>query len=104
MNHIENNLDNAIRNVFTSKFPLGQTVMTPGARDTLNQSDMLTALGRHAQGDWGDCCQDDRNENELSLEFGLKLFSVYSDRRNRRFWIITEADRSVTTILLPSEY
>jgi hypothetical protein len=93
-----------LKNLHTAKFRLGQTVMTPGARDTLNPHDMLTALGRHAQGDWGECSEDDRNENELSLDAGLRLFSVYQDRFQTKFWIITEADRSVTTVLLPSEY
>jgi hypothetical protein len=100
----ENHATNPLKNVHTAKFRLGQTVMTPGARDTLNPYDMLNALGRHAQGDWGDCTEDDRNENELSLDAGLRLFSVYKDRFQTKFWIITEADRSVTSVLLPSEY
>ena len=87
-----------------AKFPLGQTVITPGARDTLNPEDVQAALRRHASGDWGDVGDADRRENELSLTQGFRLLSVYHDRSGTKFWIITEADRSATTILLPSEY
>lgn len=86
------------------KFPLGQTVSTPGALEALHPEDMLTCLRRHAAGDWGDCGDEDRQENELSLQEGFRLFSVYHDRNGTKFWIITEADRSVTTILLPDDY
>lgn len=86
------------------KFKLGQTVITPGARDKLDPEDVLRSLQRHARGDWGDCGSDDWQENEYSLDKHLRLFSVYHDRRGTKFWIITEADRSSTAILLPSEY
>jgi hypothetical protein len=102
MKNSKSSTPNPQRDVYTAKFRLGQTVMTPGARDTLDQHDILTALGRHAQGDWGDCGEDDRNENDLSLDAGLRIFSVYKDRFDTKFWIITEADRSATTVLLPS--
>ena len=88
----------------SGKFPLGQTVITPNARDTLDAADIHTALLRHARGDWGDCGADDANENEFSLKNALRLFSVYHDRKGTKFWIITEADRSATTILLPEDY
>lgn len=65
---------------------------------------MLLALDRHANGDWGDVCPEDRAENELSLNHELRLLSVYADKRREVFWIITEADRSVTTVLLPEDY
>ena len=87
-----------------AKFETGRLLITPGARDTLHPEDVHVALGRHLSGDWGDCCREDRQENELSLREGFRLFSVYHDRRGTEFWIITEADRSATTILLPSEY
>lgn len=86
------------------KFPLGRTVITPNARDTLDAADIHTAVLRHARGDWGDCGTDDANENEFSLKNALRLFSVYHDRNGTKFWIITEADRSATTILLPEDY
>lgn len=85
-------------------FSLGQVVTTPSARDLLNREDVALALTRHARGDWGNCTKADAQENELSLKEGFRLLSVYHDRDQTEFWIITEADRSVTTILLPSEY
>jgi hypothetical protein len=86
------------------KFPLGRVVATPDALEQLTQTDILTALRRHASGDWGDCCEEDRQENELSLEKGFRILSVYYSERGKKFWIITEADRSATTVLLPENY
>jgi hypothetical protein len=87
-----------------SKFPLGRTVITQNARNTLHPEDIPAALARHAKGDWGDVDEADRKENELSLEKGFRLLSVYKDRGGTKFWIITEADRSATTVLLPEDY
>jgi hypothetical protein len=78
--------------------------MTPNARDTLHPEDIPLALGRHTRGDWGDVDEHDRQENERSVTHRLRLFSVYHDRNKVKFWIITEADRSATTILLPEDY
>ena len=64
----------------------------------------LGVLSRHLRGDWGDLCQEDKAENELSLKHGFRLLSSYPITDNDTIWIITEADRSVTTLLLPSEY
>jgi hypothetical protein len=86
------------------KFPLGQTVITRGALDALAPDEVLTALTRHAAGDWGECCPEDQEENELSLREGYRLLSVYRATGGKKFWVITEADRSVTTVLLPEEY
>ncbi|NOT01220.1 MAG: hypothetical protein HOP29_11395 [Phycisphaerales bacterium] len=88
----------------TTKFALGRTVITPNALASINTDDACAALKRHASGDWGDVCPDDRAENEFALDKYLRLFSVYHDRTGLKFWIITEADRSVTTILLPEDY
>lgn len=85
-------------------FPLGLLVATPGALDRVPHEERLIALGRHADGDWGDCCPEDWHSNNLALVDGLRLFSVYHTLGGAKFWIITEADRSVTTILLPEEY
>lgn len=85
------------------KFPLGQIVITANANSLLDPADVQQGLSRHAQGDWGDVCPEDRKENELSLKEGFRLLSVYRSK-NEPFWIITEADRSVTTVLLPSDY
>lgn len=87
-----------------SKFPLGSIVITSNAQSRLDDEDVINALRRHAAGDWGDVDEHDRQENELSLEHGFRLLSVYYDRLGTKFWIITEADRSVTTILLPEDY
>lgn len=86
------------------KFPLGQVCSTPGALEAIPPEEMLAALGRHASGDWGECSSDDAAENELSLKEGFRLLSVYTTTAGTKFWIITEADRSVTTVLLPEEY
>ena len=85
-------------------FPLGKVVITPYARDHLHPEDVSLSIMRHARCDWGDCCKVDAAENELSLKEGLQLFSVYHNRNNVRFWIITEADRSATTVLLPEDF
>ena len=85
-------------------FPLGRVVATQGviALD-LPLDTILALLRRHQTGDWGDLDPQDVRENELSLREGFRLMSVYSVNETR-LWIITEADRSSTTILLPSEY
>ncbi len=87
-----------------AKFGLGQTLITPGAQSTLHPEDVLNAIGRHVRGDWGDCCKQDAAENDLSLKEGFRILSVFHDRNNTKFWIITEADRSATTVLLPEDY
>lgn len=88
----------------TVKFPLGGIYKTRGVMDSIPEDEMYIALERHSHGDWGDLCPEDVRENELSLEKGFRLFSAYTSKTGKRFWIITEADRSVTTILLPEEY
>lgn len=88
------------------KFTLGQVVATPGALDALETA-VQSAMGfiqRHASGDWGEVDEHDRKENELSLREGFRLMSVYTLNTGVKIWIITEADRSSTTILLPDEY
>ncbi len=85
------------------RFPLGQVVTTANASLQLSTEEVLTALSRHASGDWGDLCPEDALANHEALQHGGRLFSAYG-HGDTRFWIITEADRSVTTILLPSDY
>ena len=85
-------------------FVLGNTVITRGAADSVHAEDVKLCLDRHAHGDWGDLGDDDRRANQIGLEQDLRLFSVYDDRAGVRFWIITEADRSATTVLLPDDY
>ena len=87
-------------------FPLGKVLITPGALDVLGDDtgDALLLLYRHATGDWGDVCAEDAKENDLSVRNGFRILSAYTLRDGTRLWLITEADRSATTILLPSEY
>lgn len=86
------------------KFPLGRVVSTQGALASIPAEEIQNALIRHHQGDWGDLCEDDRSENERSLREGFRLFSVYQTKAGVKFYIITEHDRSATTVLLPDEY
>jgi hypothetical protein len=79
-------------------------VATPNALAQLTQDDILRGLQRHQAGDWGDMDEHDRQENELSLKSGFRLLSVYRAANGVKFWIITEADRSATTVLLPEDY
>jgi hypothetical protein len=87
----------------TPKFPLGEVVITANAAQLLDTVVVNEALRRHASGDWGDLPAEDAYENELSLREGFRLLSAYGTGE-RRFWIITEADRSVTTVLMPDDY
>ena len=86
------------------RFPLGRIVITSNALDRINPHDVAASLRRHAHGDWGDLDVHDVQLNELSLKEGSRLLSVYADREGVKFWIITEADRTLTTILLPEDY
>ena len=85
------------------RFPLGQVAITANASLRLSTEEVLTALRRHACGDWGDLCPEDTLANEEALRDGDRLLSAYG-QSGLRFWVITEADRSVTTILLPDDY
>jgi hypothetical protein len=88
------------------KFSPANIVATPGALEALRASgdDPLAYVVRHLAGDWGDVDEHDRRENELSLIHGFRLLSAYTLNSGTKIWIITEADRSATTILLPDEY
>src|SRR5215213_8969580 len=88
------------------RFDLGQMVATPGAMEAMERGLHIPPefLLRHKHGDWGDLGPDDLAENERALREGSRLFSRYHTRRNDGLWIITEWDRSVTTLLLPEEY
>lgn len=86
------------------KFRLGRIVITPGAWAVIPEDKIQAALGRHQTGDWGDLDEGDRIQNERSLIDGSRLLSVYCTEVGTRFYLITEHDRSVTTVLLPEEY
>ena len=87
-------------------FDLGQVVATPGALQALQdvEQDPAELLRRHVSGDWGDLGEEDKEENELSIENGYRIFSAYELNAGVKVWLITEADRSATTFLLPDEY
>jgi hypothetical protein len=84
---------------------LGKVVATPGALKLLSEAgeDAFGYLARHATGDWGELCEYDRSQNEIALREGHRVLSAYPVGEGK-IWIITEADRSVTTILLPEDY
>lgn len=94
------------RNPFARKlaFPLGATVMTQGAMDALAPDELVTFVARHARGDWGEVDDADWKENDFSVENGYRILSAYTSRGGEKVWVITEADRSATTVLLPEEY
>jgi hypothetical protein len=86
------------------KFNLGNLFITPNAQKRLSHVETFRALHRHAVGDWGEVTEGDREENELSLREGFRIVSVYHSKEGEKFWIITEADRSATTVLMPEDY
>ena len=90
----------------TPLFPLGQVVSTPGALDAISRAgqEPWELLARHVSGDWRELDEEDRCENELSVREGLRILSAYTLSDGSRIWVITEADRSSTCILLPEEY
>lgn len=91
------------RKGYVPRFSLGSVFITPGARELLHD-DLVMCLLRHLNGDWGDLSEEGQKENEMAVCFGHRLLSSYTDRFGTKFWVITEADRSATTILLPGEY
>ena len=88
------------------RFPLGRIVATPGALRACEDSGVnpLNLIDRHWSGDWGDLPEEDKKENEFSINRQLRILSAYVIAPDVKIWIITEADRSATTILLPKEY
>lgn len=86
-----------------TSFALGQVAITANASVRLSTEEVLTALRRHASCDWGDLCPGDALANDTALLHGGRLFSAYGEGEHR-VWIITEADRSLTTVLLPDDY
>jgi len=88
------------------RFRAGQLVMTAGVNDLVQRGALnpVPYLRRHLDGDWGDLCDEDRRSNDAALKNGDRLFSSYRITPDLKLWIITEWDRSVTTLLLPDEY
>ena len=88
------------------RFPLGRVVATPGALSALEKAEQLPAafLDRHVNGDWGEVSDADKQANEVAIEQGTRILSAYTTSAGDTIWILTEADRSATTMLLPEEY
>ena len=90
------------------KFELGKLVATQGVADLMESTACHILISgymrRHARGDWGELCEEDKQVNEDGLKNDGRLLSAYSMPGGEKIWIITEADRSITTVLLPSEY
>ena len=84
-------------------FSLGQLCYTPGVRNEVSNDAILRSLKQHHRGDWGTVCASDKKANDAAVKCGDRIFSVYVEN-GTKFWIITEADRSSTCILLPEEY
>ena len=85
-------------------FQHGQLIITTAADELLNKEDVATGFRRHLDGDWGNLGEEDKQTNEDGVKHGYRIMSVYEDRDGHTFWIITESDRSCTTVLLPSDY
>jgi hypothetical protein len=90
--------------VFSPRFQLGQLVATPNALEQIPNEEIMAGLKRHAGCDWGTLDAEDLKSNDRALAHGGRLFSAYLSTAGVKFWIITEADRSVTTVLLPEDY
>ena len=103
-NHKEQNSDTPP--VRAPRFALGQIVSTPGALEAFGEAGQtpLEFLARHVAGDWGQVDKADAAENELSVKEGFRILSAYTLKNGTRIWVITEADRSSTCVLLPTEY
>src|SRR6266516_5463329 len=89
-----------------TRFALGQTFITPGAQEALEIAGQtpIEFLRRHLAADWGEVSEEDAQENDLSLREGYRLLSCYRTIKGQRIWLVTEGDRSATTILLSEEY
>ena len=83
---------------------LGKVVMTAYAREVLSGPDIISALSRHKRGDWGEISEADKKANNDALKHGNRILSAYTGVDGDKFWVLTEADRSYTTIMLPDDY
>jgi hypothetical protein len=93
-------------NRLLARFLLGRVLATPGALKALEEANQnaFEFLERHQAGDWGELCKEDKDENEFSVLNGFRILSAYRTRNDVKIWVITEADRSATTLLRPEEY
>ncbi len=83
---------------------LGEVYATPGVLTQISNPEIAFALARHRNCDWGEVCKEDWELNDEALELGHRILSAYTSSNGVKFWIITEADRSYTTVLLPEEF
>jgi hypothetical protein len=88
----------------TAKFRLGRIVRTPHPLEVLSNEDILAGITRHQAGDWGDVCAEDKMLNDRAAVEGTRILSAFRTADGTTFWIITEADHSVSTVLLPEDY
>jgi hypothetical protein len=86
------------------RFSLGEIILTEGASSKLSQTEIESGLHRHATGDWGEIDAECRQQNNKRVEIGGTLASIYKTAAGVKFYIITESERTATTILLPEEY
>ena len=87
-----------------AKFKLGRISVTPNALTSISQEEILVSIQRHQAGDWGEVTPESRMANDHALKVGTRIRSVYHSVRGIPFWILTEADRSKSTVLLPQDY
>lgn len=92
------------RTIPVAVFRLGRLTSTPNALQSLTRQEMLVGIQRHQAGDWGELTASDWAANDRALTQGGRILSAYNATNGTRFWIITEADRSATTVLLPEDY
>lgn len=92
------------RTIPVAVFRLGRIVSTPNALQSLTRKDILVGIQRHQAGDWGELTAPDWEANDRALTQGGRILSAYNAANGTKFWIITEADRSTTTVLLPEDY
>ncbi len=90
--------------VVRTRLGLGRVTATPGVLEQVPKAEIFAALSRHQRGDWGDLTRQDKRANDEAFQKGGRILSAYRSREDVPFWIITEADRSYTTVLLPEEY
>lgn len=102
--HIMKSLKGEVEVAAGERFSPGRMFATPLALERVTHDDIANAMRRHLAGDWGDLDDDDKAENDKAVLDGCRIVSSYRAASGERFWILTEADRSVTTVLLPEEY
>lgn len=94
----------SVHNIPVARFRLGRIVAAPHALAVLTNEEILRAIIRHQSGDWGELDAEDCEANDRAVMQGTRVLSAYRSEKGVPFWLITEADRSVTTVLLPQEY